>query len=81
MDGGTFLLKEDKSLHSPISVTFYEQFDSINEISEYITTHENEIQCVVSPKIKRGVSFGEAQLPKVSDYADKVDTMQFLLSL
>ncbi len=81
LDGGTFLLKEDKSLHSPISVTFYEQFDSINEISEYITTHENEIQCVVSPKIKRGVSFGEAQFPKVSDYADKVDTMQFLLSL
>ena len=81
LDGGTFLFKEDQSLHSPISVTFYEKFDSIDEIDRYIERNNDEIQCVVSSQICRSVPFGEAQNPKVWDYADKVDTMKFLLEL
>ena len=81
LDGGTFLLKEDEGLHSPISVTFYEQFDSLNLVEEYIAKNEANIQCVVSPKVKGGVAFGEAQQPKVYDYADRIDTMAFLLDL
>ena len=81
LDGGTFLLKEDKGLHSPISVTFYERFDTLKDIDNYIEKNNSEIQCVVSPKIQGGLSFGEAQNPKVWDYADKVDTMKFLLEL
>jgi len=81
LDGGTFLLKEDQSLYSPISVTFYEKFDSLDEIDRYIERNNDEIQCVVSSKIGKGVAFGEAQNPKVWDYADKVDTMKFLLEL
>ena len=81
LDGGTFLFKEDQSLHSPISVTFYEKFDSLDEIDRYIERNNDEIQCVVSSQISRGVPFGKAQHPKVWDYADKVDTMKFLLEL
>ena len=81
LDGGTFLFKEDQSLHSPISVTFYEKFNSIDEIDRYIERNNDEIQCVVSSQICRSVPFGEAQNPKVWDYADKVDTMKFLLEL
>ena len=81
LDGGTFLLKEDEGLHSPISVTFYETFDSLNFVEEYIAENEDKIQCVVSPKVNGGVAFGDAQQPKVDDYADKVDTMAFLLDL
>jgi len=81
LDGGTFLLKEDEGLHSPISVTFYQKFKDLAEVENYIETNHEQIQCVVSPKVKGGVNFGEAQSPKVSDYADKVDTMEFLLNL
>ena len=81
LDGGTFLLKEDKGLHSPISVTFYETFDSLKAIENYIEENKSQIQCVVSSKVKGSVSFGDAQSPKVWDYADKVDTMKFLLEL
>ena len=81
LDGGSFLFKEDQSLHSPISVTFYEKFNSLEDIDSYIERNKDEIQCVVSSQISRGVSFGAAQHPKVWDYADKVDTMKFLLEL
>ena len=81
LDGGTFLLKEDEGLHSPISVTFYQEFADIKSIEEYIELNKDDIQCVVAPNIKEGVQFGEAQQPRVWDYADKVDTMAFLLSL
>lgn len=81
LDGGTFLLKEDEGLHSPISVTFYEEFSDLNAIEGYIASNAENIQCVVSPRLKNGVSFGSAQTPKVWDYADKVDTIDFLNSL
>lgn len=81
LDGGTFLLKEDDGLQSPISVTFYQKFKDLSEVEKYIETNNESIQCVVSPKVKGGVAFGEAQNPKVWDYADKVDTLEFLLSL
>ena len=46
-----------------------------------LTENKDKIQCVVSPKVNGGVAFGDAQQPKVDDYADKVDTMAFLLDL
>jgi hypothetical protein len=81
LDGGTFLLKEDAKLHSPISVTFYEKFDSLKSIENYLEQNKDELQCVVSPILSEGVGFGEAQLPRVWDYADKVNTMEFLMNL
>ena len=81
LDGGTFLLKEDVGLHSPISVTFYEKFDSMGAIKKYLEQNKDELQCVVSSSLDFGVSFGEAQSPKVWDYADQVDTLKFLNSL
>ena len=41
----------------------------------------NDIQCVVSNlKIKNSISFGDAQKPKLNQYADKIDTLKFLLT-
>lgn len=81
LDGGTFLFKEDRGLHSPISVTFYEMFESLRDIKNYLDENKNEIQCVVSSDSELGVPFGDAQTPQVWDYADKVDTLDFLTSL
>lgn len=81
LDGGSYLLKEDAGLYSPLSVTFFERVESIEKAEEFITKHKDEIQCVVSPLIKGGVAFGDAQKPHVWDYADKVDTLRFLIGL
>ena len=53
----------------------------IKKIShEFIDENKSQIQCVVAnPKLNLdSVNFGEAQYPKLDDYADKVNTMRFL---
>ncbi|MFT6746662.1 MAG: hypothetical protein ACJAZ2_001006 [Glaciecola sp.] len=77
LDGGFFLMRESKELFSPISITNYEFYDSMEEVELFIQEHELQIQCVVGKNSE--VEFGKAQSPKLWDYADKVDIMKFLL--
>lgn len=82
LDNGFLTIKEDASYSSPISSVFYEFYSDINEVKNRISTDAEKIQCVVSNNIIEGsVSFGSTQKPKLWDYADNVDTMNFLLSL
>lgn len=81
LDGGRFLFKEDEGLHSPISVTFFEYYEDDSEVDTFLEKHKNEIQCVIGKKGDGRISFGKAQTPAVHDYADGVDTMEFLLNL
>ena len=78
IENGFLLLKEDDALHSPLSVLNYHYYKDEKEANEYLQLHKEKIQCVVGTKF---VPFGKAQSPSISDYADGVDTMQFLLSL
>jgi hypothetical protein len=75
-DTGNLLLKEDNRISSPVSVLYYEYYDSQNALKQ-ITEHLNEkIQCVVG---RHGIPFGAAQSPHLWDYADGIDTIEFLL--
>lgn len=78
IENGFLLLKEDKSLHSPVGVLFYEEYEEFEAVEKYLKENEQNIQCIVSEKEKH-ISFGEAQQPKLWDYADGVDTIAFLL--
>lgn len=83
LDAGFLILKEDNSLASPIAVINYQVVESIVKALE-ITNKKNErLQCVVgnSNLSKDIVPFGKAQEPGLTDYADNVDTMEFLLNL
>ena len=71
------ILKEDKSLHSPISNIFYQYFENIDEVYAEIDTLKDEIQCVVS---RNDNPFGKTQMPSLTDYADNIDVMEFLLN-
>jgi hypothetical protein len=79
------MLKESKDLQAPLSVIYYEQYDSINELEVNINEIKDNIQCVVSNidlKIDAPIfKFGDSQCPALNDYADGVDTMQFLIDL
>ncbi len=82
LENGLINLKEDKSFSSPLASVFYEYYNDISEIKAMLTERKDEIQCVVS-KTDLGVNipFGKTQQPELWDYADNVDTIEFLLEL
>ena len=82
LDNGFLTIKEDESYSSPISSVFYEYYNSVNELNSKLKEDDLKIQCVVSDGIiENGIPFGETQKPKLWDYADNVDTIEFLNTL
>ena len=82
LDNEFLTIKEDISHASPISSVFYEYYEDINEIKTRLNQDSEIIQCVVSNGIiDNSVYFGNTQKPNLWDYADNVDTMQFLINL
>jgi hypothetical protein len=83
LDNDFAIFKESEELNSPLSVILVERYDKPSEVVQRIKSVEEKVQCVVSkmPEIENKVAFGEAQKPHLHDFADGVDTMQFLLNL
>ena len=70
------LLSENDSVFSPISQLNYGFYDDLETLESSLKDN-NDIQCIVGKEI----DFGKAQTPLLMDYADGIDTMQFLLTL
>lgn len=82
LDNEFLTLKEDSSYASPISSVFYEYYDDIADLQTRLANEAEQIQCIVSNNLsKNSIPFGQTQQPKLWDYADNVDTIQFLASL
>ncbi|WP_299100235.1 acyl-CoA reductase [uncultured Winogradskyella sp.] len=82
LENGFLMIKEDKSYASPIATLFYEYYDSIEDLKQQIADNIDHIQCVVAKSFKDGeIEFGDTQNPKLNDYADNVDTVEFLLEI
>ncbi|GAA0881074.1 hypothetical protein GCM10009119_40440 [Algoriphagus jejuensis] len=83
LDNGFLILKESSELVSPIAVLFYEIYDDEEGLKSKLHALASKIQVTVGdPKVVPGsIGFGKAQYPKPWDYADRVDTMKFLLEL
>ena len=82
IDAGCLLIKEDPAFASRIAVLHYEFYHSTDGVIDVVRENRDRIQCVVSelPLPIRSVQPGEAQSPALWDYADDVDTLDFLLS-
>jgi len=78
IENGFILLKEDSSLYSPVAMLYYEYYNDINDVDTFISKNSDKIQCIVS---KNNIPFGNTQKPKLWDYADGVDTIDFLKQL
>jgi hypothetical protein len=78
LDNGFLTLKEDASYASPISSVFYEYYDDLDSVRQRLGHDREQIQCIVSAA---HVPFGQSQRPELWDYADNVDTVNFLTSL
>ncbi len=77
---------ENESIPSPISTLHFQYWHDENVLNTLLKENAEKIQCVVSSqpgrwKATASVSFGQSQHPELWDYADGVDTVQFLLSL
>lgn len=82
LENGFLLLKEDEHYGSPIATLFYEYYTDVASLKEKLTTDAEKIQCVVAHNFTtEEVAFGETQTPQLWDYADGVDTLNFLLKL
>jgi hypothetical protein len=82
LDCGFCLMVKSEALVSPISVIYFEFYENLIDLKAELSNHAEKIQCVVTnldwpAKIK----FGKAQMPNIDDFADNIDTMQFLANL
>ena len=82
LDNEFLLLKEDSNFSSPISVIFHETYENNEALKQLIDSEKDNIQCIVSGiGFENEINFGETQNPQLWDYADNIDTLEFLLKL
>ncbi|HUB59620.1 MAG TPA: hypothetical protein VL978_02895 [Puia sp.] len=83
MSNESILLTESESPFSPISVLHYTYYRPGDPLPASLSGNHPDIQTIVgrpSPD-RRFTPFGRAQQPGLEDYADGVDTLQFLRDL
>ena len=82
-DNGFLMVRESDNLFSPISVVHFERYSGIGNLQARLGRWSEKIQILVGNHeiIPEAVAFGQTQYPTVKDYADGVDTMEFLLNL
>jgi len=76
------MLVENEAIASPMATLHYEYYRDKSSLKAALAMHSHEIQIVVSKDPETGdVPPGCSQSPGLLDYADKVDTMAFLVQL
>ena len=77
MSNESILLVEQSSPFSPISQLNYEFYTDHDSLAASLKQNDS-LQCIIG---SHAVPFGASQKPSLHDYADGVDTMEFLVSL
>lgn len=82
-DTGALLLRHHTDLNTPVAVVNLITYSDAGFLEAALVEKGAGIQCVVSSGgwFPASFSFGKSQQPSLSDYADGVDTMNFLTSL
>jgi hypothetical protein len=83
-DNGFLLLKQDERTASPLSVVYYEEYNNLGDVENELNQQAENIQCVVS-EVQLNIQlpvfyFGESQCPALDDYADGINTLNFLFA-
>lgn len=76
IDTGFLLCRDDSRLASPVSVLHYEYYYSTDSVIRETEQLRDSIQCIAG---RNHIPFGRTQMPELWDYADGVDTLEFLL--
>ena len=78
LDNNFMLLMENEQLQAPLSMVYYHYYSNEKELSNYLETHQDQLQCIVGLDY---LPFGSTQEPSIVDYADGIDTMKWLSDL
>jgi hypothetical protein len=78
LDNNFVMIRENAQLHSPVGVIHYSYDSNAEELNKELETLKNELQCVVG---KGFIPFGYSQSPVITDFADNVNTLDFLVNL
>ncbi|MBK9413115.1 MAG: hypothetical protein IPN61_06750 [Bacteroidetes bacterium] len=87
LQNGFLIIREEEVIPSPISIVHYEKYENESLLFEKLIPLKDQLQCIVSktqlpPSLKNlQVGFGKTQEPALWDYADGVDTLDFLKKL
>jgi hypothetical protein len=81
LDNGFVMLEESQKLVSPISIVYYERYTDDRQLRASLESIQEKTQCTIENLPTSTVKFGQGQFPAVNDYADQIDTLQFLTEL
>ncbi len=84
IENGFVILHPNPQLASRVAVVHYQMYENLPDVLTMLSHQELQIQVIVSQKPLPGwkhVYFGTSQKPELNDFADRVDTMAFLLQL
>ena len=87
-DNNFFMVTENALIASPIAVVHFEEYSDLSQLSETLISEKENIQCIatkesIANSLKKlpipVVGLGKTQSPALTDYADGVDVIKFLL--
>ena len=82
LENGFMILREEEAMSAPIACVHYEYYDSLEQLSPQLKADQDLIQCLISHfPLDGAIPFGTAQQPHLWEYADGIDTLDFLLKL
>lgn len=82
LDLGFILLKETSDIYSPVGILGFSYYDNLNDLMSQFEVEKRKIQVIVSDHLAPDHQpFGKAQHPELWDYADGVDTLDWLLTM
>ncbi len=82
LENGFLMIKEDESYASPIATVFYEYYSDKNQLQQKLIQDADKIQCIVAKDFSDAeIEFGQTQNPQLWDYADGINTLEFLVKI
>ena len=78
LDTGFLLVRETEEIVAPTGLIYQQSYRERDQLRELLDKQEDKIQCIIG---HGHIPFGKAQSPEPWEYADGVDTMDFLKDL
>ncbi|MES2513808.1 MAG: acyl-CoA reductase [Bacteroidota bacterium] len=81
LDNNFLMIREHADVHAPTSVLYYESYTNQEQLVEKITPLLSNLQCIVANFEMKGtktIALGHSQEPTIFDFADDVNTLDFL---
>jgi hypothetical protein len=78
LDNNFLMIKQSENLYSPVATLYFDYYKNQADIDTYISINAENLQCIVGQNY---IPFGYSQQPVISDFADNVNTLKFLVTL